>query len=750
MAGRIALDLKKFKHVKTGKDTTTLRHADGHELQISHKNLSPEFKTQLSALAGIPKLAEDREDARQMKQTKMADGGDVPRQRYYDGETKVAVPPKSTTVRTNDPTEKPVGPVQQSLSQMGQNIKNAYNEVIHPSQQKMASGGSVQSGSPTMNMAKGGRAMYADGTTDPFGVQQIIPQQNQAMSENAQPYEQTLNESQEPDKDLAEHIAHLTAKYGVEPLAKALHQAKFTAEQAANTLGSLKSGFEKSPTVRSVESQIAGNDELPVQQPQAAAPSHANQPSDSNVPAQAQDISPPTPPPPQAETPPASPQPKAQPLAPGQQPPATMHATIQDSIRNAEQGANQAVDAANASGVAAGDIAQEKAKVSQLGAGDLLKLQQDFQNDFKSLNQERLAHIQDIQNGQIDPEKYWNNHSKISAGIGMLIAGFNPTTNPNAAMNYLQHQMDNNLEAQKQNLASKYNILKSTMDQFGNARDATEMAKIYQQDALAQQLLAAAPKAQNDQARLMIQQKAGELQQQSAAQLYQMAKDRQYFNLINQTPGTKGTGKGSKAPIQNEDYAKDPEGTEARWMERQNSLNYYNPTQAALEASRHIPGVADATTPVDAKDRDVMTKHKTLDTMLKNYRDYSNKYKNNWSNLDIPERLKIQNKGAAMGKELQAVLGDTLDMGVSEQSKKDLESMLPSNPTKFLPSIAVEPRVSGFIEQNRTRLNGLKNKYRLPPEPAEQPQTQSQEPQYKTVNGIKYMRGPNGEPIPVK
>lgn len=47
---KIALDLKKFKHVKSDDHTTTLRHKDGHELTISKKALSPEFQEQLNAL----------------------------------------------------------------------------------------------------------------------------------------------------------------------------------------------------------------------------------------------------------------------------------------------------------------------------------------------------------------------------------------------------------------------------------------------------------------------------------------------------------------------------------------------------------------------------------------------------------------------------------------------------------------------------------------------------------------------------
>lgn len=50
---KISLDLKKFKHIKSDGETTTLRHRDGHVLTIANKSLSPDFQKQLSALTGM-------------------------------------------------------------------------------------------------------------------------------------------------------------------------------------------------------------------------------------------------------------------------------------------------------------------------------------------------------------------------------------------------------------------------------------------------------------------------------------------------------------------------------------------------------------------------------------------------------------------------------------------------------------------------------------------------------------------------
>lgn len=72
----IKLDLTKFRHIKSDKTSTTLRHKDGHELTVSHKALSPENKVQLEALSKIAKDHQTPLQADQMKH-KMAKGGDV-------------------------------------------------------------------------------------------------------------------------------------------------------------------------------------------------------------------------------------------------------------------------------------------------------------------------------------------------------------------------------------------------------------------------------------------------------------------------------------------------------------------------------------------------------------------------------------------------------------------------------------------------------------------------------------------------
>jgi len=63
----LGLDPKKFKYLKSDEHSTTLQHKDGHTMTIAHSVLSPKNQTVLKALASVP----------QQEDKKMAKGGPV-------------------------------------------------------------------------------------------------------------------------------------------------------------------------------------------------------------------------------------------------------------------------------------------------------------------------------------------------------------------------------------------------------------------------------------------------------------------------------------------------------------------------------------------------------------------------------------------------------------------------------------------------------------------------------------------------
>ena len=110
--------------------------------------------------------------------------------------------------------------------------------------------------------------------------------------------------------------------------------------------------------------------------------------------------------------------------------------------------------------------------------------------------------IKDYQDGHIDPELYWTgdasghgSHSKLVAGIGMILAGFNPSNKPNAAIDFLKYQMDKNIDAQVQNLNKQHNLVAANLQRFHNIKDATDMSRAMQAGMVATQLAQDAAKS---------------------------------------------------------------------------------------------------------------------------------------------------------------------------------------------------------------------------------------------------------------
>jgi len=206
---KIALDLRQFKHVKSDKNSTTLRHSDGHMLTMAHKALSPEFQKQLQALGASAKNAQTPLEQDDMKHRGMSNGGKV--KHYKEGTANV----KS---------------VQKDSSDTGQPLSAQSNQQ---NQRDLAAGsqrGGIPSDSPLATgdwshiwKANGGEVQhYAEGDT------------------NVQP-------PQEPG--MAEHLGELVGKFGVNPLIEGIKSIGRGVQATGQAAGHFTQGMEKASGV---------------------------------------------------------------------------------------------------------------------------------------------------------------------------------------------------------------------------------------------------------------------------------------------------------------------------------------------------------------------------------------------------------------------------------------------------------------------------------------------------------------------
>lgn len=349
-----------------------------------------------------------------------------------------------------------------------------------------------------------------------------------------------------------------------------------------------------------------------------------------------------------------------------------------------------------------------------------------YQQSYGELDKERQAFVQDIQNGHIDPQKYWTGdaqgnggHSKIAAGIGMILAGFNPTNKPNAAIDFLKYQMDKNIEAQSKNLDMKNNLLRANTAQFGNLRDATNMTQIMQADLLQSQLAGAAAKATSPMAKAAAQETIGKLQMEMAPKFQQFAMQRAMMKMAN----------GNQSPDSIDHML--------------GYMRVVNPEMAKEMESRYVPGVGmSPTTPVPQDVRQQLIAKQTLHNSASDLLNYAQTHTN------IIPGTKEYNIGAQKAEIVRQYIREGMLGTVFRDSEKPLlQKFLDDNPAGPLKDISAIPKLKTILDSNNLSMNAIKHAYKLPE--TQLPREQAA-PQFKTVNGVKYMRGPNGEAVPVK
>lgn len=176
----------------------------------------------------------------------------------------------------------------------------------------------------------------------------------------------------------------------------------------------------------------------------------------------------------------------------------------------------------------------------QMKAVEALKAQTDERYNY--LNNERMALSDDVAKGHIDANEYIHNMNggqKAMTAIGLVLGGMGGalTRQGNPVMQFLNSQIDRDVQAQQANLGIKKTLLEANLKQFGNMKDAMDMTRIMNaeifsaglQKAAAQQGTALA-KARADQATAMLKLQYGPMLMQ------QMAR-RQALNLIGRAQG---------------------------------------------------------------------------------------------------------------------------------------------------------------------------------------------------------------------
>lgn len=314
--------------------------------------------------------------------------------------------------------------------------------------------------------------------------------------------------------------------------------------------------------------------------------------------------------------------------------------------------------------------------------------QQDIQENFKQAysqyNKELESSLNDVKNGYVKPEQYWDNHSKIATGIGIILAGFNPTNRPNAAIEFLKSNIDRDTQAQAVNLSAKNNLVSHNLQKFGNLKDAMLVANATKATQLADQLHAAAAQATNPLEKARFDQMAGQLGQAYVPQAMAM-------NL-------------KQAMMQNAQKGGDPSSMLPM-------LDQLDPEKAAALRKRLVPGLGVATVDVTPEVRGKLVSSTELQNSIEDL-----------------EKFRQANKGAILKGDLTALqTGQSKVMNLQqlvreaqlntvfrESEKPLLKKFVDDDPTSIFSDFTLKPQLHELSRTNQANLNTLKSQYGLP------------------------------------
>jgi hypothetical protein len=137
-------------------------------------------------------------------------------------------------------------------------------------------------------------------------------------------------------------------------------------------------------------------------------------------------------------------------------------------------------------------ILKEQAANAQSRSDRALMVQNKLEGD-------RSQALQDYKNSGIDPDRYLHNlgtGGKIGTAIGLILGGIGGglTHQENPALKFLNEQINRDMEAQREQLGTKHNLLSAAIEHYRDQPAAEAMMRVHANDIYADRLLQAGAK----------------------------------------------------------------------------------------------------------------------------------------------------------------------------------------------------------------------------------------------------------------
>lgn len=264
---------------------------------------------------------------------------------------------------------------------------------------------------------------------------------------------------------------------------------------------------------------------------------------------------------------------------------------------NAMPGGSEALQAANMQAGAVSGEAQRNQKLQEGYAAHQQEVEGDLKKSFADTTQTINQVTHDIMNDKINPNHYLENKStgsKIATAIGLLFGGMGAarTGGQNPALQFLQSQIQRDLEAQKSNMDQKHNLLTALERQYNNKAQAAHMFAAIDANVLASKVGASASQAASPIAKAAQLQAVSQLKGQAAQYQRQALLAGLQGSVQSQPAGSPGMDARAQAYLQ--------------------AARVVDPKGAEEFQKRYIPNVGVASVPLEDKDREFIAKNTEL------------------------------------------------------------------------------------------------------------------------------------------
>lgn len=214
------------------------------------------------------------------------------------------------------------------------------------------------------------------------------------------------------------------------------------------------------------------------------------------------------------------------------------------------QGYNKQLAGIESERQAASDIAKRTADIQSNQVQAQQNLMAKYDEKFNAIQAE-TNHIVDYMNkNPVDRERYIKGMSmgeKIGVAIGSLI-GTNQG-GQNGAAEWLNKQIDRDIEVQKENLGTQKSLLSANMQKFGNLKEAMAVTANQMAAIHSSMILEAGAKSGSQMALANAQKAAGDLLGKRAEAIQKIAMTQSARDMLYNDPSTKNLDPSSKATL---------------------------------------------------------------------------------------------------------------------------------------------------------------------------------------------------------